>query len=175
MKIRQLPWLLERLIANERKYLRQYDVPLTTIPRLWRNGYFSSSALLYDLDRLDLYLSHVDQYNTKQINGAMGQILRNKYAAKKFLEGQFTENLAETYGFVRNGRFEDLFTDAESLSQLVSDVGSVVCKPISAGRGQEVFVIEQRDEKVNINGVEATTCDIRDLESGLSDHLVVEK
>lgn len=161
-QIRRLPWLLERLIANERKFLKRYDVPLPTLLRLWRNGYFSYCGVLYDTNRLDLYLSDIEQHRTQRINGSMGEILRNKYIAKQFLKEEFSDNLPETYAIVRNSRFESLSADVKSLDRLVDSVGPVVCKPVSGGRGEGVHVVETPKEAAKV-------------EPSLSDHIIVER
>lgn len=174
MNIRRIPWMVSRLVANERNFLRRYDVPIPTLLRLWANGHFSYGGVLYDLDRLDLYLSDIEQYRTQRINGSMGEALRNKYVCNQFLARNHDEHLPETYGFVRNSQFNDLGTEVSSLVDLVSRVNSVVCKPISGGRGRGISVIEF-DSGYWINGNKATERTVLDLQADLTDHLIVEK
>lgn len=164
---------MSRFLQNERKFLRRYDVPPRTLVKLWANGFFSYGGVLYDTDRLELYLSDVDQHRTKQIDGEMGTVLRNKFVTKRFLEDTYGEHLPQTYGLMRNGRFHPTTTDVTSLMELLDEVGVAVCKPIAAGRGKDVFVIEQTDER-RINAVPATAQEVHKLASELSDHLVVE-
>lgn len=170
-----LPWLITRFIHNERKFLRRYDVPPRKLLKLWLNGYFSYAGVLYDVDRLDLYLSDIDQHRTKQINGSMGSILRNKFVTKHFLEENYAENLPRTYGLVRNGRFTPTSSDATSLVNLLDEVGAIVCKPVSRGRGTDVFVIETTEtDEIRINGDRSSTREVQELAAELSEHLVVE-
>lgn len=163
-----------RLVANERKFLRRYDVPILTLLRLWANGYFSYCGVLYDLDRLELYLSDIEQFRTREINGAMGQTLRNKYACNQFLARNHEKHLPETYGFIRKGQFVNLGSKASSLTDLVHASDSVVCKPITGGRGGGISVIEF-DGSYRINGNEVNEQTVADLQSSLTNHLVVEK
>lgn len=166
--------MISRWGVNEINFLRQYDVPIPTLLRLWAKGYFSYCGVLYDLDRLELYLSNIEQYRTKNINGSMGEALRNKYVCKQFLAQNHEEHLPETYGFARDGQFIDLGPEASSLTDLVDKVGSIVCKPISEGRGRDISIIEF-DDGYQINGNQADEQAVMDLQSSLTDHLVVEK
>jgi len=172
MQIRQWPWLLERLIVNERKYLDRYDVPPTLLPRLWIQGHLSYAAIFYDTSRLDLYLSAKDQHESIQIDGSLGDGLRNKYITKQLLGETFAEHLPATYGFIRRG--ELLASDADSLLELVDEHGGVVCKPVAAGRGKEVYVVESREEYA-INGEPADEQSIRELQSSFNEHLIDEQ
>jgi len=168
--MRRIPWLISRLVANERKYLRRYDVPLPTAVSLWRKGYFSYSAVLYDLDRLDLYLSDIDQHETKQIDGAMGNALRNKYICKRLLEQNYAANLPQTLGLVRKGRYH-AECGPHSFLGAIEDSAGVVCKPIASGRGKGVHVIEP-GEPYQFDGDPTTRDHLTTYESTLDEYLV---
>lgn len=172
MSIRRLPWLLERWIANERKYLSRYNVRLTRLPRLWMKGYLSYAGVLYDTSRLDLYLSDKDQHNTIQIDGSFGDGLRNKYITKQLLAEKFAEHLPETYGLVRRGKLLD--SETASLAELADRHGEVLCKPVASGRGKGVYLVES-DETYSINGEPADRQSIDDIQSSLEEHLAVER
>ena len=173
MRVRKLPWLISQVIANERKYMRRYDVSPITAAKLWRQGHFSYAAVLYDLDRLELYLSHKDQHETIAINGAMGEAMRNKYVFKQFLAGEFGDHLPQTLGLVRRGEYHATNGPA-TLLDVINQTGGVVCKPLASGRGEGVHVIEA-GERYHVDGKPIPREKLIQSTTRLDDFLVEEQ
>ena len=170
--LKRVPWLLSRFIANERKFYPQYDVPPRTRLTLYRNGFFSYAGVLYDVDRLDEYLSDVEQHRTQRINGEMGSALRNKVVASELLSEGFRAHVPETIAILSNGSPFSMAGEAMDLDELVDRL-PVVCKPIAGGRGRGVSILEG-DPAPRINGRETTEDLIREWLAKRDEYVVVD-
>lgn len=172
---RKFPWLISRLIANERIYLQKYDVPLITALRLNAKGFFSFAAVFYDLDRIELYLSERQRHQTVKINGSSGDLLRNKLAFNHLLCQRFPENLAEVYAVIRGGRVLIGNGEKTSLSTVIKQEGNIVCKPMAGGRGQGIYLIREKNNSYQLNGKPVVEADIDEIGRDLDSYLVVEE
>nr|WP_303647805.1 sugar-transfer associated ATP-grasp domain-containing protein [Haloarchaeobius amylolyticus] len=84
-----------------------HDLSLGDRFDLWRDGFQSQAATLYDFEEhgRDAYLDDYRRYvRTKRINGRWSLALDNKLLFHRLLE-PFDEHRPELYGVVRDGRF----------------------------------------------------------------------
>lgn len=173
------------------------EMPIERRLWLWRNGFFSHSDAIYDLDEYgpDAYFSDMQRERAEHLNGRSGDLLRNKLVFHWMMDA-FPERRPPVYGLLRDDRFHDVAdldpvervdadgerevsvsradrtTDpVETLETLLED-GRVVVKPTHGAVGIDVRVIEADGDAYVVNGERLDRREFVDLVGRLDETLV---
>jgi hypothetical protein len=174
------------------------DIPLQRRFWLWRHGFLSSAAVLYDLDgnNYQRYLSSYQRERAAWLNGKRNVAFDNKLVFHWMTE-PFDDHRVETYGLLRNGRFhtiESLQPAAVDGSELVTspqrssgtaaaaewvtdrlrEDGSLVLKPVTGGGGKDVRICSFADGTCWVNGDEHSPDEFASMVGDLDEYLVTE-
>jgi hypothetical protein len=150
--------------------------------RAWRQGYLSESYLLLDLenDSSDRYLSDWNRsVRSTRINKPHTNIHEDKLLFYHVLHPTYREYLPKLYGIVREGILTQPAIaepiEADTVRDLVDNVGSVIAKPIDGARGQGVTLLEHRAaEEYTINREPASASEVDRLQESMDQYLVTE-
>ena len=159
-------------VANEPSFYLKYDIPPTARLTLYRRGFFSYSDVFYDTDRLDEYLSHLDQHRTLRINAERGSALRDKYVCAELLGERFGEHVPETIAIFAGGTLHSVDGEPMAIDELF-DRGPVVCKPIASGRGRGVAIVTNDSVRRN-DGRDLTGRMAREWIARRDEYLIVD-
>jgi hypothetical protein len=163
---------------------------------LWRHGFLSSAAVLYDFDEHDYrrYLSSYQRERAAWLNGKRSVAFDNKLVFHWMTE-PFDEHRVDTYGLLRNNRFHPIEslqppapTDSEpsprrssgaaDAAEWVTDRlrkdGSLVLKPITGGGGKDVMLCSFADGTYHVNGDERSAASFASMVASLDEYLVTE-
>lgn len=167
---------------------------------LWRRGFCSQSAVLFDFDEYDYryYLSDYGQILTGRINGSWNEALNNKFATHQLLQ-PFSAYLPELYGIITDDRmaYEPESIEGEPLggpaTETASQSGvsvsdafelidtslreneSVVLKPIYGTQGDGVMMCSFEDGEYHLDGERVARNELVDTVSALEEYLVYER
>jgi hypothetical protein len=179
MQIRSFPRLVRSFVRQERENVSRYDVPLWRRLWLYRNGFLSSKAALWDLssDTLDQYLSDLQWRAVGAINRPYDGGLRNKLFFYFVLSTHHEDLLPPVYGLVRDGAvlpgpFDDSLESVDGLLGLLEE-RPVVVKPTAEGCGTGVHLLDATGDSLTIDGQSATPAEVRDTLEALDDGLLV--
>ncbi|MEF8842807.1 MAG: sugar-transfer associated ATP-grasp domain-containing protein [Haloarculaceae archaeon] len=166
----------------------RHGVPMATRLTLYREGFYSQAAVLYDLDRLDEYVSDYARAEYGwEVNGEFRPVLDNKLLFRSVL-GDHAERLPAVHYLIENGRCYPVSnrgnveravgTDAVTgpVDDLLDSRDRVVVKPLSGGGGRDVHVCERRGDRYVLDGGAVPDTGVREaVESAepclLTDHL----
>lgn len=133
-------WITKIFLAKS-----HFRVPLRT--RLWLNfqGYLADQYMIYDFRHRDKkeYLSELDWYRSRAINGDYSFILNNKLVFADMMRPH--TRVPETYAFrIRDAILlaEDEIASDEALLNCLKNKKSAIMKPINFGKGKDVHLIQ---------------------------------
>ncbi|WP_122090522.1 sugar-transfer associated ATP-grasp domain-containing protein [Halalkalicoccus subterraneus] len=173
---------VQSLVAAEREGFDLASLSPAERVDLWRRGFLSPSAALYEFERYgyDDYLTDYQRYvKTRGINGRFGYALDNKLLTYDALSG-FPEHLPALHGLVENGRLRSVSIRGERgptrpVVEWVADrpVGeTVVLKWVLGGGGHNVFVLTRTDGGYRLNGEDVSRAALEDRLGELDEYVV---
>lgn len=175
------------LASDERKFSQTFDMPLRHRLRLYRHGFMSRAAALYDITRPNAYLSDFARYiYTPEINGDWSVFLNNKLAFH-YLLSDHEEHRANVYAVLQNGRAHPLRgsrkgagekTAGKNASDWVRDCldreEKIVIKPITGGGGENICLCQDLGGRYTVNGTVYSPSEFEQLVNDLDEYLVSE-
>lgn len=151
--------LLRRFAGKELLTLEQTSGPIGLRPWLWRRGFLSRAATVYDFDAepMEEYLTDVGYFKLQQLNGEAACVTHDKLLFHSCLRGDFDEHLPTVFGEIADGtpfdregnRLDRSATDW--LTVLLEENDRIVCKPVSSLNGRGVLVVSKTDGEVRAN------------------------
>lgn len=141
---------LRRLIAKEREYAGTLDGPARCA--LWRKGFLSEAALIYDFARNDLreYLPDFHRFVlAPKINRPSARLLSDKllFMAVVGRHLPVTPLLAVIqHGGLLAAAREPWIDDVDALIEHVEREGTAVIKPSGGGGGSGILLLARRDD-----------------------------
>jgi len=169
---------------------------------LWRHGFSSAEASLYELDGSDYdrYLSYAARKRTEKLDGRWDSMLYNKLQFYWLMERYgYADHLPDTYGFIKRGRFHPVGSARESdgeregtplpdgsgalasprpsdpleaVEALFRTHDRLVFKPIHGSTGTSVYLCARRDEGYDVNGTHVSESAFRSRVAEFDDYLV---
>lgn len=134
-----------------------FDVPLYT--KLWMNvhGFLADQYVLYDLrgSRKKEYLSEFDWYRSRWIDEPFDTMLNNKVICSELLAPHVLVPeilVVKTKGEITFERDARGLQTPRDVVALISKVGSVFMKPISAGKGKGVYRLDAQGTNFLLDG-----------------------
>lgn len=197
-----LPRPYERwaVLANDELSAQSPPVSRSKRLRLYRHGFRSRAAHLYDFERYgpDEYLSDVARsVHAYYLNGAWIDAIDNKLLCHLLLS-EFDEHLPTVYGLLKRGRLHPIdspeLPESNPVGRLLDrstgrppsvpegtdwfverlrEEGRLVCKRFKGGSGNQVFICAY-DGEYTINDERCSEAELRSRISGLDDYLVTE-
>lgn len=185
------PHSIARRITLVRMELEEQPVspPWRERLRLWRHGFLSQSAALYDFDTYgyDDYLSdYARLVRSQDLNGRFAIALDDKLLFHHLLH-PFAEHLPTVYGLIEDGTFyrvdtatarspEEVTTGpgrdpGEWLVERVRREGGVVLKPLRGGGGTDVLVCTYEDGEHQLDRESIAADDLAERARGLDGFL----
>lgn len=173
---------VQSLAAAEREEFDLASLSPAERAAVWRRGFLSRSAALYEFERYgyDDYLTDYQRYvKTRGINGRFGYALDNKLLTYGVLS-RFSERLPELHGLVEDGVFRSVSLDGKRgptrpVVEWVADrpVGeTVVLKWVLGGGGHSVLVLTRTDEGYRLNGEEISRAELGGRLADLDEYIV---
>ncbi len=178
-----LPRALRRRYQTLR-FLRQRSEPVSIGLRnqwkMWRNGFFSQSYLVYRLDKND-----PADYVTDDVQFRLAMLINGYYAVALYdklyqtlLLGCFPECVPPTHGLLRDGRLSFL---GRSDSLPVAGLPDFLCcrrrlvlRPLTGNQGEGFYFLEQRDGAILLNSREITEPELLRRAASWQDYLVTD-
>lgn len=141
-----------------------FKVPLHIRIRMNINGYLSDQYVLYDLkyNRMLDYLSEMDWYKSRYVNGKHRLILNDKIVCNDLLRGRFSTPLLLCSK--REGRMMNEaghFISMDECLEIIRKETDVFLKPINSGKGKGVSRICRKENKWFIDGKEVEEAFLR--------------
>ncbi|WP_331234220.1 sugar-transfer associated ATP-grasp domain-containing protein [Natronorarus salvus] len=166
------------LAMKEKEVKFRDDIPLKKRLSFYRNGFATSSGILYNFDKYSFedYLNDVNMRHRKRANGHEQAFPTRKYPFHLLMESSHPEYLPELYGLVTKGKAytKDLVLkneDAEDwLRRKLKVHGKIVIKPENGNGGVGVYVLVWNGSDVSITGGPET---IGDLMSKIGDSVYI--
>lgn len=176
------PHIVARRLTLARMELEEQPVslPWRERLRLWRHGFLSQSAALYDFNtyHYDDYLSdYARLVRTQDLNGRWAIALDDKLLFHHLLQS-FAEYLPEVYGLIEDGTFYQVATaTAQSPEEVTTGPGrdpgewlverlknetGVVIKPLRGGGGTDVLVCTREADEYCLDSEPIAAADLAD-------------
>ncbi len=146
-------WFKRILFATD-----HFNTPLFRRILLAFRGFTPDQYWIYDLKHRSCsdYLSEFDWYRSRRINGKEALVLNNKVVCTQLLTPYV--HVPPIICMRKNsGYVTDLIGNvisSQKLAELIKESGKTVYKPISAGKGKDVKLLEFKDGKLFVNGRE---------------------
>jgi hypothetical protein len=172
-------WFVEQEIDTWKNWV---DIPIGQRLQLWRHGFTSPCAELYDLDerQANVYLSELQRYRLfKSANGAHRYLLDDKLSQHWMLSGQ-PEYRPTAYGLIDRGHVHGVASTAldrrpvpvsEWLPEALRTHSKLVLKHLRGLGGHQVIVCEY-DDGFHLDGERMSETALCESVSELSGYLV---
>ena len=152
---------------------RKHGYPRSIRLRAMLDGFSAHTYLWLGLDEADsdAYLSSNEAI--RALNSDYITPIHHKHAFQRATEPTI-DAVPTIYGTIDRGRFEPTAAAESDLSTLLSAEGTLVLKPVSEGRGDGVYVLEDGEQarlKMGSGTIEST---VADLAADLDGYLVTE-
>jgi len=121
-------------------------------------GFMADQIAIYNLNRKNKkdYLSEFDWYKSRYINGEYSFLLNNKVVCSDLFKNDLT--IPNVYCFKKNKKLysnQNIYT-YENIIELVKKKKTLIIKPISKGKGVDIFKIEFKAKNIVLNNENIT-------------------
>jgi len=154
--------------------LGENDFKLSVFRRLkfaFCGGFTPNQIVLYDLPNCDKtdYLSEFDWFKSRKLNRPYDMVLNNKFITAELIKDKIL--IPKNYAIKLNGQVRVLNgvgnPKTDGLLEIIKNAGSVIMKPVMAGKGNGVFKISCLNSCFMINDAPKCDSEIKEL---LSEH-----
>ena len=122
--------------------------------KMYKKGFKSDDYYLYHLDinSIDKYMSEVERWKTRNVNGIYNLLLDDKLVFYDFFKNMI--NTPCNLCLLDFGKYIPL-TDkkSKSIKDLLDDHSKIVVKPVTSGGGAGVHIIEKKECNYYVNGI----------------------
>ncbi len=122
--------------------------------KMYKKGFKSDDYYLYHLDinNIDNYMSDVERWKTRNVNGIYNLLLDDKLVFYDFFKNMI--NTPSNLCLLDFGKYYSLAEKkCKSLGELLYMYSKVVAKPVTSGGGAGVHIIEMIDDDYFVNGI----------------------
>jgi len=166
------------------RFLRRQSVPVSIGHankwKMWDNGFFSQSYLIYNFAENDLrdYVSDYVRYRLAvRFNGYYAVALYDKLYCNLLLN-HFAEYLPKTHGVLKDGQLS-LLGHGESIAltdfpAFLRQHGQLVFKPLAGTQGVGVHLLEERGGVITLDGQSLTDEELLAKAHRWQDYLVTD-
>jgi hypothetical protein len=164
----------------EARNVRRFDVPWRRRLWLYRHGFLSSKAAIWNpSDRtVDRFLTDLESRRLPRIGGRYRMVLRNKLLFHLLVSRTHDQLLPSLHGIVRDGRLveTDQYDWLESFEAVERRLAEerLVAKPVTAEKGDGVRVLDGRTGGVTVDGETRPGASLPEMLASDRDLLLVE-
>lgn len=116
-------------------------------------GFIADQIVIYNLNRKNKkeYLSEFDWYKSRYINGKYNFLLNNKVVCSDLFKNNLT--VPKTFCFKSNNKIysSENINTYEKIINLVKKLEIIIVKPISKGKGNDIYKIEYKKKNFYLN------------------------
>lgn len=146
---------------------------------LFSKGFYSKRNIPYDFNRWGYksYISDYEQLKLTYINYPYSKLLRDKYIFSNYFKNYF--KTADTYCLIDNNKIlsvhNDFYAnDTNSLFVLLKNKSKLILKPNLGSRGQGIYLLENKNESILLNGSVLNSQEIEKFIKGLKNYIISE-